>query len=97
MFTDVEDRLFEFDELQYAVKKADMKIVNTRIFGHDRTSNLSTLMKKAKNNHYSTFALYDKNEFKRSSKAFEQNIKNNFDDLENIQWQDENILLEISK
>ena len=97
LFTETEDRLFEFDELQYAVKKADMKIVNTRVFGHDRTSDLSSLVKKAKSNHYSTFALYDKDEFKKSSEMFEQNIKDNFDDLDNIQWQDENILLEISK
>ena len=97
LFTDTENRLFEFDELQYAVKKADMKIVNTRVFGHDRTSNLSSLVKKAKSNHYSTFALYDKDEFKKSSETFEQNIRDNFEDLENVQWQDENILLEISK
>ena len=97
LFTETEDRLFEFDELQYAVKKADMKIVNTRVFGHDRTSDLSNLLKKAKSNHYSTFALYDKDEFKKSSETFEQNIKDNFDDLENIRWQDENILLEINK
>ena len=97
LFAETEDRLFEFDELQYAVKKADMKIVNTRVFGHDRTSDLSSLVKKAKNNHYSTFALYDKDEFKKSSETFEQNIKDNFDDLEDIRWQDENILLEISK
>ena len=97
LFAETENRLFEFDELQYAVKKADMKIVHTRVFGHDRTSDLSSLVKKAKSNHYSTFALYDKDEFKKSSETFEQNIKDNFDDLENIQWQDENILLEISK
>ena len=97
LFSETEERLFDFDELQYAVKKSDMKISNTRVFGHDRTSDLSSLVKKAKSNHYSTFALYDKDEFKKSSETFEQNIKDNFDDLDNIQWQDENILLEISK
>ena len=97
LFTDTESRLYEFDELQYAVKKADMKIVNTRVFGHDRTSDLSSLVKKAENNHYSTFALYNKDEFKKSSETFEQNIRDNFEDLKNIRWQDENILLEISK
>ena len=97
LFTEIESRLYEFDELQYAIKKADMKIVNTRVFGHDRTSSLSSLVKKAKSNHYSTFALYEKDEFKKSSETFEQNIRDNFDDLDNIQWQDENILLEISK
>ncbi len=97
LFAEMEDRLFEFDELKYAVKKADMEINHTNVFGHNRTSNLNSLVKKAKNNHYSTFTLYSKNEFERSLEKFKKNIRNNFDDLENIQWQDENILLEISK
>jgi hypothetical protein len=93
----MEDRLFEFDELKYAVNKADMKIDHTNVFGHNRTSNLNSLVKKAKNNHYSTFALYSKKEFEKSLEKFRQNIGNNFENLENIRWQDENILLEISK
>jgi ubiquinone/menaquinone biosynthesis C-methylase UbiE len=97
LFTEMENRLFEFDELKYAIQKADMKIVHTNVFGHNRTSNLNSLVKKAKNNHYSTFALYSKNEFETSLETFKQNIRNNFENLENIQWQDENILLEISK
>ena len=97
LFAEMEDRLYEFDELQYAIKKADMKIVHTNVFGHDRTSNLEDLIDKAKNNHYSTFDLYKKSEFEKSLKIFKQNIVDNFDDLEHIQWQDENILIEISK
>ena len=97
LFAEIEERLFEYDELQYAIKKADMKIVHTKVFGHDRNSDLTSLINKAKNNHYSTFALYGKDEFKRSLKTFEKNIRDNFDDLKNIQWQDENILLEINK
>ena len=97
LFSEMEDRLFEFDELQYAIKKADMKIIHTNVFGHYRTSSLTNLVSKAKNKHYSTFDLYSKSEFEKSLKIFKQNIMNNFDNMENIQWQDENILIEISK
>ena len=97
LFAELEDRLFEFDELKYAVEKSDMTIDHTTVFGHNRTSDLNSLIKKAKNNHYSTFTLYSKNEFKISLETFKKNIRNNFEDLENISWQDENILLEISK
>jgi ubiquinone/menaquinone biosynthesis C-methylase UbiE len=97
LFSEIEDRLYEFDELKYGVEKADMKIKHTKVFGHNRTSNLNRLVEKAQNNHYSTFALYDNDEFEKSLEIFQQNIRDNFDDLENIQWQDENILLEISK
>ncbi len=47
--------------------------------------------------HYSTFALYDKETFDESLETFQQNIKDNFEDLEQITWHDENILLEIRK
>jgi hypothetical protein len=46
-------------------------------------------------NHYSTFSLYSEKSFETSLETFEQNIRDNFDDLENINWQDENILIEI--
>ena len=35
--------------------------------------------------------------FEKSLETFEQNIRDNFDDLEKIQWQDENIIIEIVK
>ncbi len=46
---------------------------------------------------YSTFTLYSSDTFEESLETFKQNIRNNFDDLEKIQWQDENILLQIRK
>ena len=97
LFAEMEDRLYEFEELQYAIKKADMKIIHTNVFGHNRTSSLVDLVNKAKNNHYSTFDIFSKSEFKKSLDTFKKNLADNFDDLENIQWQDENILIEISK
>ena len=47
--------------------------------------------------HYSTFTPYDKETFDESLETFQQNIKDNFEDLEQITWHDENILLEIRK
>ncbi len=46
---------------------------------------------------YSTFTFYSGDTFEESLETFKQNISNNFDDLEKIQWQDENILLQIRK
>lgn len=97
LFSEMENRLYEFDELQYGIKKANMKIIATNVFVHNRTSSLTNLVNKAENSHYSTFDLYSKSEFKKSLDIFKQNIVDNFDDLESIQWQDENILIEISK
>ena len=97
LFTEMEDRLYELDELEQYIQNADMKIHSTRVFGHSRTSSLDRLVHQAKNKHYSTFDLYDKETFDESLEIFQQNIKKNFDDLEQIKWHDENILIEIKK
>jgi len=97
LFVKMEDRLYELDELEQQIKSADMNIHSTRVFGYSRTSSLDRLVLQAKSNHYSTFALYDKELFDDSLEIFKQNIKKNFDDLDQIKWHDENILIEIKK
>jgi len=93
----MEDRLYELNELEEYVENAEMSIKSTRVFGHTRTSTLGRLVYQAKNNHYSTFALYDEETFDESLDIFQKNIQKNFNDLEQITWYDENILLEIEK
>ncbi len=97
LFAEIETRLYELDELKQYIQEADMRIHSTRVFGHHRTSSLSRLVTQAENNHYSTLALYDNETFQESLKTFQENIKDSFDDLEQIKWIDENILLEIRK
>jgi len=97
LFVEMEKRLYEIDELEQHIQNADMSIHSTKVFGYPRISSLDRLVHQAQNNHYSTFALYDKVTFDESLKTFKQNIKDNFDDLEKIKWTDENILIEIKK
>jgi len=97
LFAETETRLYEMNELKQHIQEADMSIHSTKVFGHSRISSLDRLVHQAQNNHYSTFALYDKGTFDESLETFQQNIKNNFDDLDHIKWFDENILIEIRK
>jgi ubiquinone/menaquinone biosynthesis C-methylase UbiE len=97
LFVEMENRLYDFDKLKKHIQQADMRIHQKKIFGYERTSSLPKLLEKARENHYSTFSLYSNDTFEESIETFEQNIRNNFDDLENIKWQDENILIEIEK
>ena len=97
LFADIETRLYELEKLKQHIQEADMQIHSTKVFGYDRTSSLNRLVSQAENNHYSTFALYNKEAFSESLKLFQQNIKYNFNDLQQIKWTDENILLEIKK
>lgn len=95
LFTEMEKRLYEIYELEQHIQNADMNIYSTKVFEYPRISSLDRLIHQAQNNHYSTFALYDKVTFEESLKTFKENIKDNFDDLEKIKWTDENILIEI--
>ena len=97
LFGDMENRLYDLNELEEYAENADMKIKSTRVFGHARTSTLERLVHQAKNNHYSTFSLYDDDTFEESLGIFQKNIQKNYSDLEQITWHDENILLEIVK
>ena len=97
LFIEIENRLYEFDQIKKIIQQSDMRIHSKKIFGYNRTFSLAQLLEKAKNKHYSTFSLYSEDSFEKSIKTFEQNIRNNFDDLENIKWVDENILIEIKK
>ena len=97
LFADMENRLYELNELEEYVENSEMNIKSLRVFGHARTSTLDRLVHQSKNNHYSTFALYDEDTFDESLDIFQKNIQKNFNDLEQITWHDENILLEIEK
>ncbi len=97
LFAEIETRLYELDELNQHIREADMRIHSTRVFGYHRTSSLRRLVTQSENNHYSTFAMYGKESFQESLMTFQKNIKDNFDDLEQIKWTDENILIEIRK
>jgi len=96
LFYEMEKRLYELDELKSHIQQADMKIYSTKVFGYPRTSSLERLVEQAKTKHYSTFELYD-GTFGNYLDEFRKNILKNYDDMDNVTWQDENILLEIKK
>jgi len=66
LFTEMENRLFEFDQLKNHIQEADMQIFHKKIFGFKRTSSLTKLLEKAHSNHYSTFSLYSEESFEAS-------------------------------
>jgi len=96
LFTEMENRLYEFDELKSYIQQADMKIYSTNVFGYHRTSTLERLVEQARNKHYSTFEFYD-GTFGNYLDEFRKNILKNYEDMDNVTWQDENILIEIRK
>jgi len=79
LFSGMENRLYELDELKSHIQEADMKIHSTKVFGHHRASSLERLLEQAKNKHYSTFELYD-GTFGNYLDEFRKNIQNNYED-----------------
>lgn len=62
-----------------------------------RTTDLPRLLEQARNRHYSTFSLYDPEEFEIALDQFTENLRANYDDLENVTWRDENTLYVIER
>ena len=71
--------------------------VEFKAFRYDRTAELERLLDQARNRHYSTFSLYDTEEFELALDEFTENVKSCYDDIENVTWRDENILYVIER
>jgi len=54
---------------------------------------MEQLVEKVKKRHYSTFSLYEEDELDEALKTFQKNIRRQFQDTNQIDWFDENILL----
>ena len=98
LFNEKEKRLYEEDEFKNILEEIPaLKLKKIVHFIYDRDSGLDRLLKQARGHHYSTFCFYDDDEFEECLIQFEENIKENFQDLSNITWNEENILYCIEK
>ena len=98
LFTEKETRLYELDELKTILTRfPELELHKLKYFRFTRVATLDWLVKQARNHHYSTFYLYDKDEFAAALRQFRRNLQNHFEDMQRIQWQDENVLLMIGK
>ena len=97
-FSKKENRLFDNEGLTKSISnQTSLNLKSKELFQHKRSSNLQTLITKAKMKHYSTFSLYTELEFEKSLEKFILNICENFSNTENIQWVDENIMFIFQK
>lgn len=98
LFRKKESRLYEQDEFNYEIGKfRSLSLIDTRLFSFDRENTLDELLDRAASKHYSTFTLYDRNEFEYALKKFKENLKKNFEDTDHIKWKDEKIMYVLRK
>ena len=97
-FLDKENRLYEFDELNSAIKSiAGIDLESVNEFSFKRKTSLAELVMHARLKHYSTFSLYEKDEFEQALRVFENRVSTQFIDLNDITWRDEYAMLVIRK
>ncbi len=97
-FAAMETRLCDLDELTGSVEQVDgLRTVEIKTFEYSRQAGLDRLLSQARTHHYSTFALYQPDEFAAALKEFEANVRRQFSDPQRITWTDKNVLLHIER
>ncbi len=98
LFTSKETRLYELDELENRITETPgLTLKKIKYFKFKRKSDLADLIHRAQSHHYSTFDLYSVEEFNTALEQFSRNLSGHFNDLNDIQWFDENVLLILQK
>ena len=98
LFLVKEDRLYEMDELEQMIKLIPtLNIQCVKQFRYLRTASLGQLLNLARNSHYSTFSLYEKEEFASALGGFQRNITRHFSEPEHVKWFDEYTMLVVSR
>jgi ubiquinone/menaquinone biosynthesis C-methylase UbiE len=97
-FIEKEDRLYEQDELVSRIDSVEtLSLESIEYFKYRRRSTLKQLSSLAACKHYSTFCLYTEDRFRDSLKVFEERLRNNFQDINCIEWFDENVMFVIRR
>ncbi len=97
-FRDKETRLLELGDMRRRVERTErLRFVSATCFRYSRRASLERLVEQARSRHYSTFSLYQPDEFEHALAGFEANLRRRFDDPEAIEWHDENILIHIRR
>jgi ubiquinone/menaquinone biosynthesis C-methylase UbiE len=97
-FHEKETRLYSLDVMKQSIEAVDNLIFESIVFfAYSRLAALEQLLERARSHHYSTFLFYSPEELEEALKGFSVNIKNEFEDPQQIRWFDENILFIIRK
>ena len=97
-FTEKEVRLIELERIHRSIERTESLFFSSATrFRYQRSARLDQLMDQAHNRHYSTFSLYKDGEFDEAMVIFEQRLRDQFADLDQITWCDENILFHVRR
>jgi len=93
-FIEKEDRLYDLSQIKEWINKLEsLRLEAIHFFNFKRALPLKQLLSQAEKKHYSTFSLYTEVEFDKALKIFKNKIKRNYEDIERVQWSDENVMI----
>ena len=93
-----ETRIYTLDDMERGVEAAaGLELVRVKRFRYPRVVGLDRLVGQTRDKHYSTFELYEPEEFDAALKGFEDNIRREFADPDRVAWDDENIMLTVER
>lgn len=95
-FNQKESDLYKTDMLDSEIEKTKgLELMETKTFTLSRENTLEELTERAQSRHYSTFYLYEIQEFERSLAEFQKNILKSYKDSGKIKWSDEKTMYAI--
>ena len=92
-FNKKESGLYKTERLDSEIEKTkEVELMEKKTFTLARENSLEELIERAQSKHYSTFYLYEDQEFEKSLAEFRKNIQESYEDLGKIRWSDEKIM-----
>jgi ubiquinone/menaquinone biosynthesis C-methylase UbiE len=93
-FNAMEQRLQSLDSFESLIRATPgLTLDIIKLFQFNRVGSLESLIEKARDGHYSTFRLFDKDRFEACVTQFRVNLLRDFADINQIYWTDGNVLL----
>ncbi len=93
-FTERETRLASLGDLHGSIERTDgLRFESATSFRYPRRASLDRLIEQARRRHYSTFSLYQPEEFEDALAGFRDRVSAAAPDIEAVAWHDENVLI----
>ncbi len=85
-----ESDFYNTEKIEAEIKNTEgLELIETKTFVLARENSLKELVERAQSKHYSTFYLYETQEFERALAEFRKNIRESYEDPDKIKWSDE--------
>ncbi len=98
MFNRKESRLYNPGEFKHKIERfKSFKLIHEESFEYERESTIELLSDLVRSKHYSTFSMYNKEELSWSLRKFQENLRENYNDENEIFWPDQNSMYVMMK